>query len=308
MADFSPRSLRVGHLLVGIGLFIVAAVIGLGWIEGRFVSDSDRDRSERGYRYLLARVNDKIAGVEDELEIVERISRQLNLKLARHEAEGELLEAASALKGEIARLGSLVSKLEEEWQIVVEERISYRDTVRDRLWRSMIGQRLEEENLLRKLPHQDMVISGVDSAGLMVRHRSGAARVSVSELTPAFREKLDLHRDEGAGALRKILARNSRASKDDEVKVAPVTPSPSGLGKLESLVKIRSRILNLEALIRKTDREAAVAREMDLRSRTRSAPGSLETWSDRARRLDGQVLKYRNQLVELQLALGKLGE
>lgn len=305
MSDFNPRSLGPGHLLIGLGVFVIAAVVGLEWIEGGFVRGTEKERSLADLRYLLADDEVKILELEAQLEMeeAELANRQERHRevMAIQKAQENRNKAAAGLvvvRDEINELREKLAAREREMR-------SYRATMRKRVWAGFVGRKLDKKHVRRDLRYRDPVIKSVDETGLTVRHRSGVARVTVAQLSSAFRETLDLSLEEARRTRAQEARSESRARPEKGRQDEPKSEEGRTTGESQParLVAARKRVAQLRELIREADRQAAEARHHDRQSKNRSVPGSLETWQQRAQRLARKALSYRNQLAELELLL-----
>jgi hypothetical protein len=192
MSDFSPVGFRFGYLVLGAGVFLVAAVVGLQFIESNFTEDQKGKRRQNELRNLVAIHRARQPALIEEVEVerardkayrearqAEEELRQLNerIKQARNVLAGKEREK-EALEVEIANLAVSYQ--------------DYRAMARARLWAGAVGRRLGDSDLVKSLPFENMVISKVDEAGITVRHTTGVTGIPVSEIAPALRKALDL--------------------------------------------------------------------------------------------------------------------
>jgi phosphoribosyl-AMP cyclohydrolase len=282
-------------------IIIVVAGLAMTALNRRYLRTSEGERDERE---LQATVLDQ-----------EQQIRRNEMDLAREEARKSLLEAGkeelalheklvAGLESEIATLADLGLAVPDEEAFLrelEEKQAAYRSRFRAGHWPKFVNMELKVEHLQRELPYQDMKVLKVDAAGLMVRHRSGVARVEVEELDPGFRHDLDLSVDEAKAVMTEMLIQDAR-TKQARVRRANQSHAPSE-AEIEAIINQRSlagraKVLEYLKLLQRAEKTAEIARHNDKYSSNRSAPGRLETWAERAKRFEKAEVQYRKLLTE----------
>lgn len=162
--------------------------------------------------------------------------------------------------------------------------------------------------------YKNVIIRRVYAGGIEIRHDQGISRLLPDELEPSWHERFQWTRDEVAKTLEEEKARQDRHNRFVDQKNAPPpepvkTPRKSSKkakkdraedpvveGLREDVRETRSRYLNAQS-------EASRARSEAAMNRGRSVPGSLETWAERAVRMESAATKLRSQYMN---ARGKL--
>jgi hypothetical protein len=309
MSDFAPRSREVGSLLFGGGVLLVFGAVVLSLMESSYSGAAASSNENQDLEDLLERGESQLAKVGVEIGIERKKLGRWEKQLAA-DREYRLLEDALGLaSSKNADLILAVSKVEEEIGDLAAKRVSYQGRMRERLWPQFSNQELKEDFLLRSSEFKNAIITGVDAAGLMIRHQSGVARIPVAHLSLAFREKLDLNLEEATEMMLKIYSRDAKLRRGQEDRRGEGIETPemkADAKRAKTLAEGKEKVAKLLKLIAFADAEAANARSQDRRSSSRSAPGSLETWTQRASRFEQVAMSYRNQFAATVLALRKM--
>lgn len=192
MSDFSPVGFRFGYLVLGSGIFLIAAVAGLQVIESNFSNDQKGKRQEMEIRDLVSINQARRRELIEEVN-VEHVRREALREFRRKEAACRALETQVTQAREVlAKLKLKKAGLEDEIAVRIASLRDYRSEVRGRLWASAVGRRVKASDLIKSLPFEDMVISKVNEAGITVRHKTGVTGIPVSGIVPALRKTLDL--------------------------------------------------------------------------------------------------------------------
>lgn len=309
MSDFAPRSRELGSLLLGGGVFLVIGAVVLSLLESSYSGSAEAYNENQDLEDLVKRGQSQLAKVNVEIGIERDKLVRWEAELAKASESRRLEEELAGATSENADLTLAIAGLEEKIEDLESERVSYRGRMREWLWPKFINQELKEDDLLTSSGFKNAIISGIDAAGLMIRHQAGVARVPVAHLTPGFREKLDLNLEEASEMMAKIYASDARRRRDASERINEKIEPLEIRDDVEidkDLARGKAKVIRLQKLIVTADAEAANARTQDRRSKNRSAPGSLETWIQRANRYEQLALKYRNQLAITVEALREL--
>ena len=192
MSDFSPTGFRFGYLVLGAGIFIVAAVVGLQLIEKKISGDDAVKRRQKEVRALVAieraRGRELASEVEAERLRHERIREIQEKQMEFRRLNGKVEEAGQELETramEKDHLQAEINRLAKSFRV-------YRATARARIWATAVGRRLLGSDLIKAQPYDHLVISKVDESGITARHSSGVVGIPVAEIAPALRSAFDL--------------------------------------------------------------------------------------------------------------------
>ncbi len=309
MSDFAPRSREVGSLLLGGGVFLVIGAVVLSLMESGYSGAAAASNENQDLEYLIERGQSQLAKVSVEIGIERKKFVRWEEQLAAGREYRRLEDALGLASSENADLILAVSNVEKEIEDLEAKRLSYQGRMRDRLWAQFTNQELKEDSLLRPSEFKNAIITGVDAAGLMIRHQSGVARIPVAHLSPGFREKLDLNLEEAAEMMSKIYSRDAKLRRGQEDRGSEgieTAAMKAAAQRGKTLAEGKVKVTKLLKLIAFADAEAANARSQDRRSKSRSAQGSLETWIQRANRFEQVAMNYRNQFAATVLAVREI--
>jgi hypothetical protein len=190
----------------------------------------------------------------------------------------------------------------------------YRNQYRQQVRGAASEEQLDELRSRTGKVYKNVIIRRVSATGLDIRHDLGMSRLLPDELDPSWHERFQWTRDEVAKALEQEKVRQDRHNRFVDLKNAPPpepmekprnsskkpkkesAQDPRVEGLREDVREARSRYLSAQS-------EASRARSEASMNRGRSVPGSLETWSERALRMESAAAKFRSQYMN---ARGKL--
>ena len=193
----------------------------------------------------------------------------------------------------------------------------YRSRYRQQVRGAATGEEMAELKSRTGRVYKNVVIRKVSAAGVEIRHDQGPSRLLPDELDPSWHERFQWTRDEVARALEEERARQDRHNRFVDQKNAPQPElaekkpksgsKPSKKPKTESedprLEGLREDVREFRSLYISAQSEASRARGEAEMNRGKSVPGSLETWSERAVRMENAAAKLRSQYM---MARGKL--
>ncbi|WP_367875136.1 hypothetical protein [Luteolibacter sp. Populi] len=316
MDDFnnSDNSGMVGFL-VGIIVLVFAGIVFSLMADKRFRFSSNKISLEE----RIAEEHHDLETCKIRLETARQHWRENCEPLA---AQGNSIQSASAgVKAGEARVAALRQEKEtavaglSAATLALEE---YRNRYRQQVRGAAAGEQIPELKSRSGRIYKDVTIRKVSVAGMEIRHDQGISRLLPEDLDPAWHERFQWNRDEVIKMLDEEKARQDRHnqlmedSKDDDPDPVPVV-KPSKPGKTKEkepdpaeakIQSIREEVLEARNRYRNAQSEAMRARsEASNSARGRSVPGSLETWGDRASRLESATVKLRSQYMA---ARGKL--
>lgn len=284
--------------LGGLIVLVFAGIILSLTLEKRHSSQrADLDLKEE----LSAQV-ERIRGLERESTL---LTERLELAVSLSEQNAAELASLNALREEQAvALEHLIESrrtLEAETAIlhsaIEEHQKQYREKVRT----ALIGTTHPKIGMADGSFYSDVTIRSIRNGILGFAHRGGFARVPIGDLEDVWKRKLSWDRSEA------ITTQGNPAPKSDGPRPSKSQPEPreepakSSEDRAE-IEKARLNLITQRDLYRRAVSEAATARSKAYGSE-RSVPGSLETWSERATRMEKLVQKYR---ASYQLARSQL--
>ena len=312
MDDFnnSDNSGMVGFL-VGIIVLVFAGILFSLMADKRF-------------RFSSAKISleEKIVEEKHELETIK--SRLENSRKHWRDnceplvSQGSAAQSASAdVKAGAARLAGLREDkggAEAAVTAATANFDEYRNRYRQQVRAAAAGEQLAELKSRTGRVYKNVTIRRVTAAGIEIRHDEGNSRLLAEDLDATWHDRFQWTRDEVAKTLDDERARQDRHNQfveDARGDGAATTPAPakSTTSKPpnpvdDKLQTLREEVVQARNRYRSAQSEATRARiEAGSAGRGRSVPGTLETWAERANRLEGAAAKLRSQYMT---ARGKL--
>ena len=307
----SDNSGMVGFL-VGIIILVFAGIFFSLLADKRFSFSSNRISLESTIRDEKSELDSLKSRLETTREHWRKHCEPLTSQgVSASEIAATLRAGQTRLKGLREELAVASSELASVTDDFEEYRGRYRQQVRG----AAAEERLGELKSRTGRSYTNVIIRKVSSTGIEIRHDDGISRLLPEELDPAWHERFQWTRDEVAKALEEEKARQERHNRFvDDKTAAPVatgekprkptsnktkrgsTEDPRIDGLREEVRETRSRYLSAQS-------EASRARSEAAMNRGRSVPGSLETWSERAVRMETAAVRLRSQYM---VARGKL--
>lgn len=297
----SDRSGTFGFL-VGLIVLVFTGVILSLLVDKRLGFSSDRLTVERETEADAA----KLRTLERRLSAMR--SKWEKELLPRSGQEDLLRRLSATQEAETRRLAELAPRkasVEAELEAVAAEFAEYRAAYRRQVRAAAAGERLAELKSLNGRTYREVTIRQVTADGIDFRHADGISRLGPSELDGTWRERFQWDPEEQA--LKPVA---------EPLPVAKPRPTPSTAKKPSpkitenELEELREAVIATQADVDAALAEVAHARSEELTNRGRSVPGSLETWRDRATRLEGVAkrLKTRNLAARARLAAVSPGD
>jgi hypothetical protein len=157
--------------------------------------------------------------------------------------------------------------------------------------------------------YREVAIRQVTAEGIEFRHADGISRLSPADLEAAWRERFQWDPEEIPKAVAKA---ESKAEPKAEPKkpASPRKERPAPQTTEDELEELRAAVIATQADVDAALAEVGRSRSEALTNRGRSVPGSLETWSERATRMEGvaKQLKTRNAAARARLAAVSPGD
>jgi hypothetical protein len=297
--------------LVGIIVLVFAGIFFSLLADKRFSFSSNRISLQDTIRDEKAELDALKARLDTEREHWRKHCEPLS-------AQGESAEmvAASVRAGEVRLKNLRIEKdaADAELAAATAGLEDYRNRYRQQVRGAAADERMDELKSRTGRVYKNVVIRKVSAAGIEIRHDQGPSRLLPEELDPSWHERFQWTRDEVAKALEEERARQERHNRFVDQKNAPQPelvekPAKSSKkpkkeqagdprvdGLRDEVREARSRYLSAQS-------EASRARGEAVMNRGKSVPGSLETWSERAVRMEAAAAKLRSQYMS---ARGKL--
>jgi len=181
----------------------------------------------------------------------------------------------------------------------------YRSRFRQQIRGEANGEQMAELRSRSGRTYKDVTITRVSSAGIEFRHDQGISRLLPEDLEPLWHDRFQWTRDEISRILDQEKAMETLHNERDakgKIKNEPEPPTNKKKKKKSEpdanelrIDGLRDEVLDSRKRLNAALSEAANARSQAAMNRGRSVPGSLETWEQRASRLDSSATKIRAQ-------------
>ena len=217
------------------------------------------------------------------------------------------------------RLESLTEERDaaaEEMKRVSDDFAEYKGRYRQQVRADAVGEKVSELTTRSGRTYRDLTISRVSAAGADIRYAEGSTRLSPDDLPPAWNERFQWDKAELTQHLDDEREAEEQHKQFVESKNIPPEPSvkastkkdkkgkPAADPEHEARVEIlRQAVIDARMRLNQAKSEANRARYEASSGKGRSVPGSLETWAERARRMEASSAKYHAQYMA---ARGKL--
>jgi hypothetical protein len=311
MDDFnnSDNSGMVGFL-VGIIVLVFAGIVFSLMADKRFRFSSSKISLEE----KITEEKHELETIKSQLETSRKHWRDHCEPLA---SQGSAAQSASAdVKASAARLAGLRGEKGAAEAAVTAATANfdeYRNQYRQQVRAAAAGQQLAELRSRTGRVYKNVTIRKVTAAGIEIRHDEGNTRLLAEDLDASWHDRFQWTRDEVAKTLDDERARQERhnqfveEARDDAATPPPpvksTTSKPPNPGD-EKLQVLREEVIEARNRYRSAQSEATRARiEAGSSGRGRSVPGALETWAERAARMETAAAKLRSQYMS---ARGKL--
>ncbi len=233
-------------------------------------------------------------------------------------------DALERLRAEAGRLAGRADRLRERRELLetgieeAEEAFrTYRSRYRAQVWAEATGEEIAEFHAPGGKIYKNAVIRRVSATGLEIRHEEGNSRFLPSELDETWNERFQWDEAEMEAHLKAENERDRRhheAGRRKKPRPAPeVAAKPRKAPRREQprpeeaerqrIEMLRQAVIEARERLSQVESEVMRARAEARSSKGRSVPGSLETWEQRAARLEASSIKLRAQYFS---ARGKL--
>jgi len=196
----------------------------------------------------------------------------------RHAAEVARLRQSAA---EVDRLAAARSALELDLEALEQDFARCRGEYRRNAWAAAAGQKIALLQTSDGREYRDATIVRVTEVGLEIRHATGVARIEAPALGVDWQERFQWNDEERRTQLNEERLANA------EVNVPAPAPPPKP--PADNTAALRTAVTLARVNVANLARELDIARANLADGRKRSAPGSLETWDARVRRLSAEL-------------------
>jgi hypothetical protein len=305
LEESSDQSGTFGFLAGLIVLVFTGVILSLvvdkrlGFSSGRASMEREVEADVEKLRTLERR----LAAMRNEWET------ELSPRAGQEERMRRMLAENEAGARRLEELGSQRAACEAGLASVRAESAEYRAAYRRQVRAEAAGERMAELRSLNGRTYREVAIRQVTAEGIEFRHADGISRLSPGDLEAAWRERFQWDPEEIPKAV-------AKAEPETEPKAKPKKPAPPRKERPvpqtteDELEELRAAVIATQADVDAALAEVAHARAEELTNRGRSVPGSLETWRDRATRLEGVAkrLKTRNLAARARLAAVSPGD
>lgn len=308
---FSPNDQSGLFLTMGALAALVMAGVGLSIMADRKWSVSKRGSE---YALQLGSGKEEIASLSDRVEKhqghFERLGPERQRTLDTHR------EVLSEIRGNEAKLVELaalkpvlVREIEDLDGRFSEYRVKYTRTERA----GAAGESLGTLEVSGGRVYEKAVIKRVTDVGLEISHEHGMARVQMQDLDAGMRDRFQWNVEERRRRLKEEEKQRDAltAKREDGRRGKPAAgkrgrrPARTLSAEREKIEERRSGVRLWMGRVSQLRKDAAEARSAATNGSSASVPGSLETWDQRATRLE---VWLRKSEVELEVAREQLRE
>jgi hypothetical protein len=191
---------------------------------------------------------------------------------------------------------------------------SYQDRYRQQVRGEGMGEKMAELRSQSGRIYKNVTVSKVSAAGIEIRHDEGVSRLLPEDLDPSWDERFQWDQEEMARLLQQERSRENRHGESvDKANAKAQLPAPKPASRRKppkekdpedaKLEELRQAVVDARDRLNDAQAEVARARMEAVSNKGRSVPGSLETWSQRAARLETSSAKLRAQYVSARGAL-----
>ena len=294
----------------GLGGFTIGGILTILLVAGGF---SVANKAVHQSISTSALNQERAKRVQDQSRLLASLEHDLILQKEELNAQQDLIvrpvAQAKEMNSQIATLNATVTELQQQAaaarkdiEQIIAKKSHHRNSVRNKIWPLYLEKELKAAHLIHPLNYQDAKISKIDPAGIIIMHSSGAARLQVSELSPEFRKALALDLTEAQQSMATIIQQDARQKKrhlqGSSANKKPSSSEPAAQIDAALNQQLTQEIANAEkylVLIRYAEETARTAHQNHRFSSSRSVPGKLESWAERARKFDKSALRYRQK-------------
>lgn len=277
-------------LLIGLVL-VVFCGIGISLIADRRFEFGASETSIKG---SIAKDLGRIESLKMEISNAEGRWQRDHAHAVDHDGMvSALAQRISESESKLAELRLQRQQLSRALDRVEKDFLAYRISYRRQARAASVGDTVDLLTLTNGREYRRVVIRGFDAEGLRIAHARGTARIPFCELPNSWKERFQWHPSETLDTKPKPLtkpspveapATNEATIPEPRLEKRPARETSSGLDTAE-LAQLRNHFLLTRGAYRDIQNQASIARRNATTSQ-KSVPGSLETWAERAVRLE----------------------
>ncbi len=302
IGDSNEQSGTVGFL-VGIIVLVFAGIFFSLLADKRFKFSSGKAALEES----LNEGKRQIAKLEARVEASEELWKKKVQPLEKQ--PDELLAAADRARESGRHLADLRQQLkdQEAGLLAADDAFrGYRDQYRKQVRLAAVGEELPELRSRGGRAYSKVTVTRVTAEGVEFKHSQGISRLRPDDLDESWQERFQWHLEEQAKEV------PAAATAPELVVVPPAgKPAEDGVSSKElakndaekKLAGLRRDVSEALRYLQKAESELSRAQAEARNSRTRSVPGSLETWADKVKRMESLSEKFRAQYVAARAKL-----
>ncbi|GAA5481644.1 hypothetical protein [Haloferula sargassicola] len=294
----------MGDSQVGIFITLVGVIaLVLGGIAISLLAETQPARADSTQSLVQTIGNDRVE--------IERLQSEIHrLRQRKVISADEQKQVASELKDTRMHIATLElrreSLIEQRKQLkaripeLTEEFEDYRHQKRDEVRQRMVGTYLGDLSLIGRSGYRDCRITGFKPGVMRISHSGGNAAIPLSALPEGLRERLLWEQAEAA---------DEPARKHASKRVAPSRQTPRSDARPAAspteIAVARARYIAAQASLNELQTALNDARN-HMNGRRRSAPGSLETYAERAERLGRLLARQTTTCADCRRELHRL--
>lgn len=297
--------------LVGCVILVMAGVASsllidrrFGFSKGRMELQQEMDAGETELDRLQAAYQENAA-------LINGNESKLRMAAANHDA---LLRQVRALDQRRTTLMADQQDLQTSIQAIKQEYLRYKEKHLAKAWAEAVGQSLGNLKVRGGREYHNAVIVEVDPVGLQISHEEGRARVPAADLDPALQDRFQWNEKERRAQLEQERLQqesvHSGLGATQNQPPNPAKPTRASRGWTEptaaELEALRRRVSGWKSRVAQLTTESHDARSKAAFGRQVSVPGSLETWHNKASRLELELAKARSQLAVAKALLQEM--
>lgn len=194
---------------------------------------------------------------------------------------------------------------------------SYRKSYRQQTWLAAVGERHQIIKLLSGRVFDNVVIKRVTDVGLEISHQAGIARIDAIDLDNSWQQRFQWDKTQRKCTLEK--ENQALQANDTAAPAAPTRPNSNPAPETtmnppsaslikpvaQDLDRMRASIIFWKGKVSNLQADYSEANYKRNNGKSRSVPGSLESWDEKAVRVRGELIKAQ---ASLQLALIRLAD
>lgn len=293
-------------ILLGV-VVLVFAGIGVSLV---FDNQISLDRAESDMQRIIDRQEETILDLEGDIKDARRRWREdYAPRLDQADRTATLRRELDVITSRRELLSERRSDLAAAIPELEEQTSDYVSRLRTRARSRLVGRSFDRFELRDGREYADVRIRGVDDHGIRISHATGIARLAFADFTDKWREKVHWRPDEqGTGnetppSSPETPPRTMERERERERQRAVTDKLAEQEEQTAHLDRLRRRLRATRQRYISLRQSAREARSRANRGDQRSVPGSLETWAERAERLDQRrqrvYLRYREYFADL---------